>query len=203
MQLTQLLQRLRDDAGDHSTLDAIIPLVYAELKKLATTHLRREAGPIPLESTDLVHEAFLRLAGSNHPCYEDRAHFFGIASRLMRQVLVDTARARKATKRGHGKEVGVDEIPDWAPQPDRAVLVLNDVLQQLERADPLKGQLIEMRHFAGMTAEESSAALDVPVHRVRRELRLAQAWVRREMSGVEAGRNSGRTGVFAAEPGAA
>src|SRR5438309_1590178 len=142
MQLTNLLQRLQDGKGDQSVLDTVIPLVYVELKKLARAHLRRESGAkaAPFQTTDLVHEAFLKLAGSNHPSYENRAHFYGIASRLMRQVLVDTARARKATKRGPGIEVEVADLPDWAPRPDRTVLALNDALQQLERVDPLKGQ---------------------------------------------------------------
>jgi len=129
-----------------------------------------------------VHEAFLKLAGGRHPAYENRAHFFGIASRLMRQILVDTARANAAEKRGAGIEVALAELPDWGPRPDRQVLAINDALEQLERADPLKAKLIEMRFFAGMTAEEVSIALSKPVHVVRRELRLAQAWLRKEMA---------------------
>src|ERR1041385_2852961 len=96
-QLTVLLQRL--ETGDREAIDAVIPLVYDELKKLARSHLRREAGAVPLETTALVHEAFLKLASGRHPSYENRAHFYGIASRLMRQVLVDAARARAAEKR--------------------------------------------------------------------------------------------------------
>ena len=181
MQITKLLQQLH--SGDRDAMDAVIPLVYEELKKLARSHLRREAKAVPLETTALVHEAFLKLAGSRHPSYENRVHFFGIASRLMRQVLVDTARARATGKRGAAQEVALEEVPDWAPQPNRPVLAMDDALQQLEKADPRKGQLIELRYFGGMTAEESSAALSIPVHIVRRELRLAQAWLRREMAG--------------------
>jgi RNA polymerase sigma-70 factor (ECF subfamily) len=180
MQITQLLQRL--EAGERDAIEAVIPLVYDELKKLARSHLRREARAVPLQTTALVHEAFLKLAGSRHPSYENRAHFFGIASRLMRQVLVDTARARATEKRDAAKEVALADIPDWGPQPDRSLLALDDALQLLESADPLKAQLIEMRYFGGMTAEEVSAALSKPVHIVRRELRLAQAWLRKEMA---------------------
>ena len=129
-----------------------------------------------------MHEAFLRLAGSRHPSYENRSHFYGIASRLMRQVLVDAARNRAAEKRGSALEVALAELPDWVPQPNRPVLALEDALQRLEKTDPRKGQLIEMRYFGGMTAEESSIALSIPVHVVRRELRLAQAWLRKEMA---------------------
>src|SRR3979411_1162882 len=111
MQITKLLQRL--EAGDQDVIHVVIPLVYEELKKLARTHLRREVGAVPLQTTALVHEAFLKLAGSRHPSYENRSHFYGIASRLMRQFLVDTARARAAEKRGAGQEVAVADLPDW------------------------------------------------------------------------------------------
>jgi RNA polymerase sigma factor (TIGR02999 family) len=180
MQITKLLQQLH--AGDRDAMHAVIPLVYEELKKLARSHLRREGSAVPLQTTVLVHEAFLKMAGGRHPSYESRAHFFGIASRLMRQVLVDTARARTAEKRGAGQEVAMAETPDWAPQPNRPLLAMDDALRRLEETDPQKGQLIEMRYFGGMTAEESSIALTIPVHVVRRELRLAQAWLRREMA---------------------
>jgi len=180
MQLTKLLRRL--EGGDQDAMHAVIPLVYEELKKLARSHLRREAKAIPLETTVLVHEAFLKLAGGRHPSYENRAHFYGIASRLMRQVLVDTARARAAEKRGPGLEVSLASLPDWGPQPNRSLLAMDDTLRRLEGTDPLKGQLIEMRYFGGMSATESSVALNIPVNTVRRELRLAQAWLRKEMA---------------------
>jgi RNA polymerase sigma factor (TIGR02999 family) len=166
-------------------MDLVIPLVYDELKKLARSHLRRELRAIPLQTTALVHEAFLKLAGSRHPSYENRSHFFGIASRLMRQVLIDTARAKAAEKRGAAQEVAVAELPDWGPRPNQLLLAMEDALMRLEQLDPLKGQLIEMRFFGGMTAEECSIALSVPVHVVRRELRLAQALLRKEMSGED------------------
>jgi RNA polymerase sigma-70 factor (ECF subfamily) len=185
MQITELLQRL--PFGDREAISDVIPLVYEELKKLARAHLRREAGAVPFETTALVHEAFLKLAKGQHPSYQNRAHFYGIASRLMRQVLVDTARSRAAEKRDAAQEVSFAESFDWGPQPNRSLLAMDDALQQLEKTDPLKGQLIEMRYFGGMTAEESSMALSKPVHFVRRELRLAQAWLRREMTGETAG----------------
>ena len=185
MQVTQLLQRLQ--SGDPEAMNALIPVVYDELKKLARVHLRREMNAVRLQTTALVHEAFLKLAGSRHPAYENRAHFYGIASRLMRQVLVDTARATGAEKRAAAREVSFTEVVDWAPKSDRALLALEDVLQCLEKTDPQKGRLIEMRYFGGMTAEECSIALSIPVHVVRRDLRLAQAWLRREMAQKSAG----------------
>lgn len=178
--MTELLQRLQD--GDRDALDAVMPLVYEELKKLAHAHLRHEARARPLETTALVHEAFLKLAGSRHPCYENRRHFYGIASRLMRQVLVDTARAREAAKRGPSQEVVIADLRDCPLEPSRPVLALDDALQALEATDRVKGRLIEMRYFGGMTAKESAQALGLPVHIVRRELRLAQAWLRKELT---------------------
>ena len=179
-QLTILLQRL--ESGDRAAIDSVIPLVYDELKKLARAHLRREVGATPLETTALVHEAFLKLANGRHPSYENRAHFFGIASRLMRQVLVDSARARTAEKRGAGLEVTLETVRDRGVPPNRTVLAVDDALSELEKVDARKAKLIEMRYFGGLTAHESAMALCESVHVVRRELRLAQAWLRKEMA---------------------
>ena len=181
MQITELLQRIH--AGDQQALHTMIPLVYDELKKLAAGHLRREGKVRPLDTTALVHEAFLPLAHGQHPSYENRSHFYGIASRLMRQVLVDLARSRSREKRSAMQEVQLAEIADLGRQPDETLLVTDEALDRLACKDPLKVQLIEMRYFGGMTAEESAAALSVSVHFVRRELRLAQAWLHKEMAG--------------------
>lgn len=178
--MTELLQRLQ--AGDRDAMRSLIPLVYDELRKLAKSHLRHEGDRVSLDTTALVHEAFLKLAGGRHPLYENRAHFYGIASRLMRQILVDAARSRRAEKRGPAQEIPVGDLPDWGPQPSRPLLALEDALLDLERMDPLKAQLIQMRYFVGMTANEVANALSMPVHQVRRELRLAQAWLRKEMA---------------------
>jgi RNA polymerase sigma factor (TIGR02999 family) len=180
MEITKLLQRVHD--GEREALNAVIPLVYDELKKLASAHLRREGREQPLQTTVLVHEAFLRLVGARHPSYENRSHFYGIASRLMRQILVDAARARSAEKRSSVEEVTLADIPDLGNKPSGSLLALDDALERLARTDPLKVQAIEMRYFGGMTAEETAEALSVSVHLVRRELRLAQAWLRKEMS---------------------
>ena len=180
MQITELLQRVR--TGDKQALGTVIPLVYTELKKLAAAHLRHEGKARPLETTALVHEAFLRLAHGQHPSYENRSHFYGIASRLMRQILVDLARARAAEKRDALKEVQLADIPEVGRQSDESLLILDEALERLASADPLKVQLIEMRFFGGMTAEESAAVLSMSVHVIRRELRLAQAWLRKEMA---------------------
>jgi RNA polymerase sigma factor (TIGR02999 family) len=179
MEITELLHRV--NSGDQEALNAVIPLVYNELKKLASARLRLEARADPLQTTALVHEAFLRLAGGNHPAYENRAHFYGIASRLMRQILVDLARARSAEKRG-GLECGGAELADLGRAPDESLLTMDRALEKLGHSDPLKVRLIEMRYFGGMTAEESAEALSMSVHIVRRELRVSQAWLRKELA---------------------
>jgi RNA polymerase sigma factor (TIGR02999 family) len=181
MQITELLQRVH--AGDQQALNVVIPLVYNELKKLAAGHLRREGKARPLDTTALVHEAFLRLAHGQHPSYENRSHFYGIASRLMRQILVDLARARSREKRSAMAEVPLTEIPDFGSQPDKSFLAMDEALDRLGRTDPLKVQLVEMRYFGGMTDEESATMLSLSVHVVQRELRLARAWLHKEMAG--------------------
>ncbi len=124
MQITELLRRVH--AGDAQALDVVIPLVYDELKKLAAGHLRRERYARALDTTALVHEAFLRLARGQQPSYENRTHFYGIASRLMRQVLVDLARARTSAKRGAMEEVPLADLPDIGARADESLLLMDD-----------------------------------------------------------------------------
>src|ERR1700730_4581281 len=150
MRITELLQRVH--AGDQQALHTVIPLVYDELKKLAAAHLRREGRARPPETTALVHEAFLRMAGGQHPAYENRSHFYGIASRLMRQILVEMARARSTQKRGAPEEPLRTDHPDVS-QSDRYLIALDDALARLASEDELKARLIEMHYFGGMTAE--------------------------------------------------
>jgi RNA polymerase sigma factor (TIGR02999 family) len=184
MEVTEILQRLH--GGEADAMHELIPLVYDELKKLSRAQLRREVVFTPMQTTALVHEAFLKLAGSRHPQYENRAHFYGIASRLMRQVLVDTARARGAAKRDFAREMQFTDAFDRAPHPNRSLLAMEDALQALEKTDELKARLIEMRYFGGMSAEECADALAIPAAKIRRELRLARAWLHRELDFPEA-----------------
>ncbi|MEZ5355490.1 MAG: ECF-type sigma factor [Bryobacteraceae bacterium] len=181
MQITKLLEQVH--AGDPQALRNLIPLVYDELKRLAAGHLRREGPARPIETTALVHEAFLRLAGGQHPSYENRSHFFGIASRLMRQILVDMARARAAAKRSAALEVPLTGLNDVGRSPDDTLLAMDEALERLAGEDPLKAQLVEMKYFGGMTAEEAAIALSLSPHVVRRSLRVAQAWLQKEMAG--------------------
>lgn len=182
MQITEILQRVH--LGDREALNSLVPFVYGELKKLASAHLRRDgrAEERGLNTTALVHEAFIKLAGGRHPSYENRAHFYGIASRLMRQILVDAARARSAGKRDVKAEVPIAALAELGAQPDPSLLAIDEALSRLAQSDQRKAQLIEMRYFGGMTAEDSATALGIPVGLVRRELRLAQAWLLKEIT---------------------
>jgi RNA polymerase sigma factor (TIGR02999 family) len=177
--VTVLLSRV--GGGDRDAFDQLIPLVYRELHRIAEGYVRRESHNFSLQPTALIHEAYLRLADSKGAGYESRTHFFGVAARVMRQILVDHARARQAGKRGAGLKVTFEQRFDFAPEKDRIVMALDDALKTLAREDGEKARLVEMRFFGGMTAEEIAECLETPVHIVRRELRAAQAWLRREM----------------------
>lgn len=175
MEVTELLRRAHK--GDQDALRTVVPIVYEELKRLARSHLRRERAEHSVQTTVLVHEAFIRIARSRLPECEDRSHFFGIAARVMRQVLVDMARERQANKRGAGHEFSLAEIPDFGLPQDSAFLALNDALERLSTESPLKSRLIELRFFCGLTAEEVAETVSLPVHVVRKEMRLARAWL--------------------------
>ncbi|MGD0131003.1 MAG: sigma-70 family RNA polymerase sigma factor [Bryobacteraceae bacterium] len=174
---------LRDfSAGDKTALDRLMPLVYAELRNLADRHLSRERTGHTLQPTALVHEAYVRLIGQEQPDFRSRAHFLGVTARLMRQVLIDHARARNAEKRGGGEpDYPLDEAIDARTERPASVIAVDDALEALERKDARKARLVEMRFFGGLTAEESAEVLDLPVEKVRAELRLAQAWLQREL----------------------
>ena len=161
-------------------MDRLFPLVYAELRRLADSSLRRERPGHTLQRTALVHEAYLRLIGNSQPDFEDRAHFLGIAARTMRQILVDYARRRNAGKRSAALREPLEEASAAIERP-ASMIQLDDALSDLEKQDPRKARLIEMRFFGGLTAEESASVLGLAVPAVRRELRLAQAWLEREL----------------------
>ena len=177
--ITILLSRLR--GGDREAFDQLMPLVYQELHRIAEGYVRRESPNQTLQPTALINEAYLRLAESRGAGYQNRTHFFGIAARVMRQILVDNARARQAAKRGADLKIPFEPRFDFAPERDRIVLALDDALDTLARDDGGKARLVEMRFFGGMTADEIAECVDTPVHIVRRELRAAQAWLRREL----------------------
>jgi len=177
--ITLLLNRVRE--GDRAALDALIPLVYGELHRLAAYQMRRDRYSLTLQPTALVNEAFLRLFGSSVPSFNDRSHFLGIVSRVMRQVLVDYARKRQAQKRGSGLQVPLEDVAAEPGRPTADLLAIDQALDRLEHEGPRLVQLIEMRFFAGMTAEETAAALGESAHVVRHDLRYAMARLRRDL----------------------
>lgn len=171
--------------GDAAALDALIPVMEAELRRLARVYMARERRGHTLQTTALVNEAFIRLVGAREVAWQDRAHFLGIAARLMRRVLVDHARARGMRKRGGGAyRVPLVDAMAATPAADVDVLALDRALESLASADPRKAQVIEMRFFAGLTVEETAEALRVSPDTVMRDWRLARLWLHREMDGV-------------------
>jgi RNA polymerase sigma-70 factor, ECF subfamily len=179
-EVTILLKRL--GGGDKAALDEIIPLVYAELRRIARGYLRRESPGSTLQPTALIHEAYLRMVRQPHPDYVSRAHFYGVSARIMRQILVDHARQRNAKKRGNAQTTVISDSLEVAIQRPQGVMVLDEALNRLSAIDERKSNLVEMRFFGGMTAEEIAECASIPAHTVRRELRIAQAWLRKELS---------------------
>jgi RNA polymerase sigma factor (TIGR02999 family) len=179
--VTNLLVRWR--GGDAKALESLIPLVYDELRSLARSHLRRERPDHTLQSTALVHEAYVRLAGRNPPSLHNRSHFLGVAARLMREILVDHARAQQASKRGGGADMlTMDEAGD-VPQPVVLdVLLLDDALNELARLDERQSKIVELRFFAGLSIQETAEVLAISPATVSREWTTARAWLYRELS---------------------
>jgi RNA polymerase sigma factor (TIGR02999 family) len=180
-QVTKLLQGWR--AGERSASDALLPLVYDELRRLAHHHLRNERPDHTLQSTALVNEAYLRLVGQNLPKLENRAHFFAIAAQLMRQILVDYARRHRASKRGSG--ICLLELDDATALPQRKnvdVVALDDALNALAAIDPRQSRVVELRFFAGLSVEETSEVMGIATATVQRDWTAARAWLHREIS---------------------
>lgn len=168
--------------GDEAALEQLLPLVEAELRRLARAYMARERIGHTLQTSALVNEAFLRLVDARQVQWQDRAHFLGIAARLMRRVLVDHARARGMQKRGAGAyKVPLDENLAVTPAADFNLLVLDRALEALAAIDERKGRVIEMRFFGGMTVEETAEALRVSTDTVKRDWRLAKLWLVREL----------------------
>lgn len=167
-------------SGNQQALNDLMPLVYKELRRLAASRLRRERSPQTLQPTALVHEAYLRLVDQNSPRWQDRSHFFGVAARLMRQILVDHARRRQAGKRAVSK-ASLEEAVSFSPERSRDLVALDLSLNALEKLDPRKSKAVELRYFGGLSMDEIAQTLDVSTVTVRRDLRMAEAWLHREM----------------------
>jgi RNA polymerase sigma factor (TIGR02999 family) len=179
--VTQLLIQWK--GGNKEALDLLLPLVYAELRRMADQYLRNEQLAATMQPTALVHEAYLRLVAQNLPDWESRAHFFGIAAHLMRQILVDQARRRRSAKRGSdARKVSLDELVSFSPAHDRDIEDLDDALTALAAFDERKAKIIELRFFGGFSLEETAQALGSSISAVAREQRTAEAWLYREVA---------------------
>ncbi|MBY0504530.1 MAG: sigma-70 family RNA polymerase sigma factor [Bryobacteraceae bacterium] len=181
-------------AGNRQALDALTPLVYDELRRLAGAYLRRERHDHTLQSTALVHEAYLKLIDQRNVKWQNRAHFFGVAAQMIRRILVDHARSHQAQKRGAGAAaLSLDEalgVP--GAQKDVNLVALDDALAELEKFDPQQSRVIELRYFAGLSIEETAEVMSISPATVKREWSTARAWLFRELN---------RTGIAApAEP---
>ncbi len=178
--ITLLLQDFA--GGDKRAFDRLVALLYPELRKMARRHLRNERRGHTLQPTALVHEAYARLVQQEQPDYRNRAHFMCVAAQVMRQILIDHARGRKAEKRGAGAaRVSFDQAVLAAVERSSIMIAIDDALAELAQQDGIKARLIEMRFFGGMTAEDSAEVLEMPVAQVRRHLRVGQAWLQREL----------------------
>ena len=166
--------------GNQEALSDLTPLVYKELRRLAASHLRREHKSHTLQPTALVHEAYLRLVDQKNPNWQNRSHFFGVAARLMRQILVDHARRKQADKRA-ARTVSLDEALSFQHERSHDLVALDISLNALEKLDPRKCRAVELRYFGGFSMDEIAQTLDISAVTVRRDLRMAEAWLNREM----------------------
>ena len=177
-EVTRLLAEWRN--GAERAEAELMPLVYGELRQLAAAYLRGEQKGHTLQPTALVHEAYLRLVEQSKPDWQSRSHFYGVAARVMRQVLVDHARRKKAKKRA-GQGVPLEEVVSFQEDRSGALVALDVALKDLERIDARKSKAIELRYFAGLSMEEIARSLNVSVETVRRDLRMAEAWLHHAM----------------------
>jgi len=180
-EITELLGLWKN--GRRDALDRLTPLVYREMKLIAQRFLRNERRDHTLQPTALIHEAYIRLADQSMPAWQNRAHFFGVAAHIMRQILVDLARKRRSAKRGGGQMVHVDlELSPAVKQPPVDVIDLDEALKRLAEVDERKSRVIELRYFGGLSREETAAALGLTLATVKRDLLLGEAWLRRELN---------------------
>jgi RNA polymerase sigma factor (TIGR02999 family) len=168
--------------GNREALNELLPLVYAELRRMAARRLRRERADHTLQPTALVHEAYLRLIGQRQVDWSDRAHFYGVAAQVMRRILVDHARRHSAGKRGDGvQRVSIERVQVTAARAEIPVLALDEALARLEKLDRGLADIVELRAFGGLTIEEAAQVLKVSPSTAKREWRSAKAWLIREL----------------------
>ena len=185
MDITGLLRRWSE--GEQAALAELTPLVYEELRRLARHHLAGERLEQTLTTTALVHEAWLRLVTVKDARWEDRAHFFALCAQLMRRILVDHARARLRARRGGGAQrVSLEQALLISKERSPALVALDDALNAMSALDPRKGRVVELRFFGGLSVDETAEVLKISPESVKRDWRLAKAWLMRELSGAEA-----------------
>jgi RNA polymerase sigma factor (TIGR02999 family) len=184
-EVTQLL--LSWNKGDREALDRLIPLVEAELRRLARRFMRRERGDHTLQTSALINEAYVKLVDQQNVQWQDRAHFFAVSAQIMRHILIDHARKHQYAKRGGGAEkIPLDEIAELSDQRAAELIAMDDALRDLAMADPRKSQIVELRFFGGLSIEETAEVLDISPATVTREWRMARAWLHHAMSSNKA-----------------
>jgi len=190
--VTHILGRL--EQGDAKAADQLLPLVYEELRRLAGRRLAGESQEHTLQATALVHEAWLKIAGSDERTWQGRQHFFAVAAEAMRCILVDRARRRLAAKRGAGAErTDLDELNIPAPASDDQLLAVNEALEKFAAIDGRKGELVKLRYFVGLSFEEAAEVLGIAVPTAKQWWAYARAWLRVEMAGSGFSATSGKT----------
>ena len=183
-QFTTLLAKWSQ--GDKSALKALIPIVYGELHKLAAFNRAREREDHTLQPTALLHEAYLKLVDHKQGHWHSRAHFFAVASHIMREILIDHARKHRAAKRGGGQsEVPLEDAIAFAPEKSTTILALDEALKELAKNDTRKAEIIELKYFGGLSGEEIAQVLEVSVSTISRESRMAEAWLQRYLTKME------------------
>ena len=180
LDVTELL--VAAEAGTPGALDRVLPIVYDELKVLAASYLRSESAGHTLQTTGLVHEAYVRLVGQRQTTWQNRSHFFGIAAQAMRQILVDHARRRRALKRGGGKAVTLDDDAAASDADLDEILSIDEALQRLAALDPRQVRIVELRYFAGLSIEDTAESLGISPATVKRDWLSAKAWLQRELA---------------------
>ena len=184
-EITQLLIKLSN--GQRAAVDDLLPLIYDELRSLASNYLRRERVSHTLQPTALVHEAYLKLVDVNQVTWQNRAHFFGVAANLMRRILIDYARQHKADKRGgEFQKLALDENIDKAAEQSTELVALDDALEALSKIDPVKSRIVELRYFGGLTVEETAEVMGISTITVKRPWRMPKAWLYGQLSNDDA-----------------
>ena len=173
--------------GEQGALESLIPIVDRKLRSIAKHCLEAKRHDPMLDTTALINEAYLRLIDANQVSWRDRAHFFAVCAKIMRRILVDQARASRTAKRGGGRpQISLDEALAVAPEPASDLVAIDEALEALVKVDGRKGRVVELRFFGGLSIEETAEVLKVSPETVRRDWRLAKAWLLRELGGAEA-----------------